>query len=80
MAQFRFIQDIVVNKRGNVDEFDNDGQRDMLVPDAAGYPARQKSQARTQPLGITPENIPDMIAQPKVKATNLTGQRLLDSG
>jgi hypothetical protein len=71
MSQRSVIKDVIVNQRGDVDQFHDYSQRHMLITNAPGRSTSQQRQRRPQPLAGHAEHVMHVIANPGIEASHL---------
>ena len=76
----RTVHDVIVDKRRNVDQLQDDGQVHMRLCDLSGGPGGKKCQRRPQPLAARPANIGHVSLDSRIERLRLLADPALDGG
>src|ERR1035441_976063 len=75
MPHLGFVQNVIMHKSGDMDEFNDYGQSNVLFGNPPRRSTRQERQAWAETLGRAPKNVLDMLAKARIKAADLVRQR-----
>ena len=74
----RVVEDIVVDKSGSVNEFDNYREVDVPIQNAAGGASRQKGKSGAQPLAMAFDRVRNVGLDGRIEGSRLVPDPLFD--
>ncbi len=77
-AEFRAIDDVVVNERGDVDEFQNDGEIHMGGGDFSRGSRGEKGESGAEPLASSTTDVGDVALDGRIERLRLSTDSFFD--